>query len=397
MTDARGHYGWFAGGVAAWFCSLGMQSVLFSWLVVGELRASSEWVGLAQTTTMLPALFLLLVGGTTADRNDPRRLLVGLHVAAAVPVVLLALGVAAGRAGLVALLVYGLASGSIAAFVMPARDTLLSRVAGDDMMRAVTGMTAVQFGAQATGTLAAALARWTGSAPMLLAQAAVLVVGSVLTARLPPAPPATRPGARASTVRDIAAGLGEVVRTPRLRSPIVLVLAVGLLFVGPFVVVFPLLVRDVYRGGVAELSLVLTLFPVGTILGSLALRARGGIRAKGRAALLGLVAGAAVLGTIGLGLPFAGLVLATLVWGLTGAVFINCSRTLFQEAAPPARRGRVLSVYQLGFMGSAPVGAMTAGFVSSHLGSLDALLVFAGAMAVVAALVWLLTDTARME
>jgi len=326
----HGHdYAWFTGGVASWFGAWGMQSVIFSWLVVGELRAEPEIVGLAQTSTMLPALVLLLVGGAAADRRDPRRMLVVLHALAALPVLLLAASLAAGSLSLSLLIAYGIAIGTVQAFVMPARDTLLSRVAGGDMMRAVSGMTAAQFGAQAAGTLIGGAARWLSSPGMLLIQALFLLVGSKLTQQISAAPPRTThsaPGAQAAW-REIQEGLQEVVRNPRLRGPLTLVLAVGLLFIGPFMVLFPLLVRDFYEGGVGRLSLVLTLFPIGTITGSLVLR-RMGLQRKGRAALLALVGGATALAVVGIGIAFPALIVATFAWGLCGSVFINSSRTI---------------------------------------------------------------------
>jgi hypothetical protein len=139
------------------------------------------------------------------------------------------------------------------------------------------------------------------------------------------------------------------------------------------------------------------MFPLGTIAGSLSLRARGGVRRKGLAALLALTFGAGNLGAIGLGLPFPGMVGATFLWGLAGAVFINCSRILYQEAAPPEHRGRVLSVYQVGFMGGAPAGAIFAGVAGQQLGALSALLLFGAGMLVFVAVSWATTDLARME
>jgi MFS family permease len=387
----------FGLGIASWFGAFGMQGVLFSWLVVGELQARAEWVGIAQTATFAPSLLLLLVGGAAADRADTQRVLVRLHMAAALPPLLLALAVQGGWLRMALLLAYGVAMGTITAFAMPARDTLLYRVAGADMMRAVTGMTAVQFGSQALGTLVAGGARWVGSAPMLLVQALVFLGGALATSRIPPAPPLPRDGARTPALRDIADGLKEVAREPRLRSPIALVMAVGVFFIGPFLVTFPLLVRDHYGGGVAELSLVLMTFPVGTIAGSLAIRARGGIRRKGRAALLALGSGAAMLAIIGSGLPFAGMLAATTLWGLAGAFFINCSRTLVQENAPPAHRARVLSVFQLGFLGGGPVGSLTAGLLAGRVGPLGTLQLCGATMLVFVTLVWLLSSTSRME
>ena len=84
--------------------------------------------------------------------------------------------------------------------------------------------------------------------------------------------------------------------------------------------------------------------------------------------LLALLAAAFFQACLGSGLSFWGFALATYCWGLGGAVFINSSRTIFQEHAPAAFRGRVLAAYQLGFMGGGPIGAFASGFAISVVG-----------------------------
>jgi MFS family permease len=390
------HFAWFSAALSSWFTSFGMQSTLFAWLLVGELGASDEWVGIAQTANMLPSIVLLLVGGAVADRVDPRRMLVVLHLLGSLPVLLLAGAVSAGGLSIPLILTFGVSMGVVTAFSMPARDTLLSRVAGPDMMRAVTTMTAVQFGSQALGALLAGGARWLGSAPMLVVQAAILLSGSFLVRGVPVRAPEPRTGPAPSALHEITEGLRMVMRTPHLRWPVVLVCAVGSLFVGPYLVTFPIIVTQVYDGTVAQLSVVMMMFPLGTIAGSLVIR-RVGMRRKGAAALVALVVGAANLELIALGTGFRLMVAASLAWGMGAAVFINASRTIFQEAAPPTQRGRVLAVYQLGFMGAAPFGAVSAGFLSGQLGPLPTLQIFGLAMLVVVGMVWLGTDTAEIE
>jgi MFS family permease len=171
---------------------------------------------------------------------------------------------------------------------------------------------------------------------------------------------------------------------------------VGFFFVGPYLVTFPIIVTQIYDGTVAQLSLVMMMFPLGTIAGSLVLR-RFGLRRKGLGALLALILGAINLELIALGLSFTVMVAACLVWGMAASVFINASRTIFQEAAPASQRGRVLAVYQLGFMGAAPFGAMSAGFLSGQLGSLGALQLYGFGMFAVVALVWWLTLMPEIE
>jgi MFS family permease len=396
-APAPADFRFFAGGVGSWFAGWGLNGALFAWLVAGELRAPDAWVGIAQSATLWPSLLFLLLGGTLADRVDPRRLLIVLHAVVALPVLLLATGVATHRLSLPALIAYGLCLGTVSAFVMPARDALLSRVAGPDLMHAVTTMTAVQFGSQALGTASAAAARWLGTVPMLGVLALVMVAGSLATRGVPAVAPLVRSGPRVTAGREILEGLQRVARASRLRAPVLLVAAVGLFFIGPFLAVFPVVIVQHYDGDVDRLALVSMLFPLGTILGSLAMRARGGVRRKGRAALIALCVGAVALGAIGQQLPFGGLVALTFTWGLAGAMFINCSRTLFQQHAPPASRGRVLAVFQLGFVGTAPLGSLASGFLSAAIGPFATLQVCALAMMTVVVCSALFTDTVKME
>jgi MFS family permease len=388
-------YPWFAAGVASWFGAWGVQQVTFTWLVVGELGAGAEWVGVVQSSPMLPALVLLPLGGAVADRLDPRRLLVALHAIGALPPLLLAAAVASGRLGVAGLLAYGAYMGAVMAFSIPARDRLLSRVAARNLMRGVTGTTIAQFGAQAAGTFLAGAARWTGAPAMLAVQAGILLFGGLSGTRLPRAEarreprPAARPG-------EITEGLRFVLGSP-LRGILILLCGVGILFLGPFVVVFPLLVRDHYAGGVGQLAQVLMLFPIGTITGSLVLLRRGGIERKGRALLLALAFGGAMLIVIGRGLPFRGFLAATLLWGVGGSVFMNSSRTLFQQAAPSERLARVMAVYQLCVMGAGPLGTLLAGVVAARIGAHATCVAFGAGMLALVAGTALLSGVARLR
>jgi MFS family permease len=387
---------WFGAGIGSWFGGFGIQSVVFAHLLTNELGISAEQLGIAQSINMLPTLALLLIGGAFVDRRDPRRVLVVAHLLSCVPVLLLAWSFAAGELHYWGVIACGIALGIVGSFAMPARDSQLSHVAGSTMLRAVTMMTILQFAAQAVGSLAGGEgAHLIGVFEIMAFQAALLAAGALFTLRIPPSPPMPREVHR-STWHDVADGVRIVARTPELRAPIFLVLAVSACFIGPFMVVFPLMVRDFYQGGARELGWVMAMVPVGTIFGSLAMVALG-VRMRGRAALIALASGAVVLFVIGQGLPFAGMLALTAIWGICGAVFINCSRAMFQEAAPAAHRARALSVYQLCFSGAGPFGMLVAGVASGAIGPLATVQSFAVSMLVVVTAIWTLTTTARMR
>jgi MFS family permease len=375
-----------------------MQSVLFSWLVVGVLHAKAEWVGIAQSAMLLPSLVLILLGGAVADRHDRRTLLIALHLIATLLSASLVAAVASGKLSLSVLLVYALSMGSVQAFVMPARDALLSEVAGPNLMRAVTGLTLTQWGTQALGSLIAGTARWVGTTPALCLHALTILSGVSPLRKLSPAPLHSPISRRQLRPMDVIEGVREVMRSPILPPMFWLVTAVGVLFIGPFMVVFPILVRDYYGGDVAQLALLNMAFPVGTILGSLALLWRGRLRRKGTAQLLALVAGAGCLGVVSLGLPLWGTLAAVGGQGVASAIFTNAGRTVFQEQAPPSHRARVLSVYMFGFMGAAGlIGAPLSGVLVERIGPLATCAAASGAMIAVVACVFMFTNIARVE
>jgi len=389
--DSR--YGWYLAAAATWFGGIGLQQVMLPWLVVGELGASAQWTGVVQMASMLPSLLLVLVGGAVADRRDPRRLLTLLHVLAALPALALGLAFESGRLSIAIVIACAMTIGALNAFSNPARDTLLSDVAGRDVMRAVTGLTIARFASQGVGMLVAGSARWLGTASVLLAQAAIVALGAGLMRRVPSR---ARPPMRRAAPGEYLAGLRFVLRSP-LRAVLALTCGIGFLFSASYNVALPVLVREVYGGGVQDVSLVMLTFPAGTIAGSFVLLSRGGIRRKGRALLFSLaIAAASVIGC-GLGLPFPYVVGAGLVWGLAGAVFLNMGRTLFQVRAPEAERGRVLAVNQLGFMAAGPIGALLSGLVAGELGPRTALVAFGAGMLALVALVTLASDVVRME
>ena len=57
------------------------------------------------------------------------------------------------------------------------------------------------------------------------------------------------------------------------------------------------------------------------------------------------------------------MVVALVAWGLNMGVTSTLARTIVQESAPSEFRARVMSVYSLGLLGSAPIGAVVLGLI----------------------------------
>jgi len=390
-------YRWFLAGNSCWFGAWGMQQVLLSAMVVIELRADPAWVGTVQMAQTLPALLFLLLAGSIADRFERRRTLVAVHLGAAGVSGLMALLVASQRLDLGWLVIYAMLWGSLLALQLPSRESILFDVGSAHLSRAVTGSTLAQFVFQAAGNRLAGTAALLGTAPLLGIQAGLLLFGMWPTSRLPQSrAPATR--AARSTLHEIREGLAEVSSSERLLPLTVLICANGLLFLGPFFVLCPLIVRDVYARGIDSLAIMIMMFPLGTIAGSiLLLLLRAGVTRRGRALLLGLLGGGLALVGIGSGPPFPLMLGLVFTWGLCGSLFVNMGRALFLEAAPASHRARVLSVYALGLLGMSPLSSLGSGLLAGWLGPQTGCLMAGCAMVLVIAGTWTLSAVPRFD
>lgn len=372
----------YLGGQASWFVSLGIQFVLFPYLVANVLGETAAKVGIAQMSLMAPAIFFMLLGGAAADHADARRILVRIHLLAALPPFALAVLYETGHLNYALLIAYALAMGTLSAFAMPTRDSALSRIARSDIQRAVTMAMGVQLGAQLVGMLIAAAAGFTGTPALLVFQAAVVLGGAWATARLDPLPP-VRSGAGESRLKQIADGIASARRSAIVMPVIAATFAVGLFYIGSFMVVLPLMVRDIYGGGASALGIVNISFWGGTIVATFALLRAGHIARRGRAMMAALTAGLAVLALFSIDAPFYAVCVLSFVWGLGAGTTMTMGRTIVQIAAPDSHRARILALYQLGFSGGAPIGSLAMGFLVGSLGVRHAVFVPVAAMAIV--------------
>ena len=147
---------WYVGGHGFYFMSQGIQAVMFPYLVTFYLQMPAHMVGIGQMFAMLPMFGLVLFGGMSADRAELRMHLIRLQCIATLPMLVLTAFLIEKQSLTFTWLVSCVtAVGCAGAFIMPARDSLLSRVAHrtphGDLQKAVTASTGSQFGSQFIG------------------------------------------------------------------------------------------------------------------------------------------------------------------------------------------------------------------------------------------------------
>lgn len=404
MQRTEGQLGWYMGGQASWFISLGMQFVLFPHLVANVLHEPAFFVGLAQMCLQIPALLLMLVGGLTAERSDCRTILIRVHLIAALPALGLGYALLQGLLAYEILILYALTMGTLGAFAIPARDSSLSRLGGQDIQRIVTIAMGVQLSGQLLGMLSVQLIPFLSAyfgledlnavSLFLHVQALVMVLGGMAVFQLRPMPSLHEPSG-ATRGSDILDGLREVWHSPSIFPVIVLITAIGLLYVGSFMVLMPLMVRDIYGGGVSQLSAANLSFWGGTILATVTLLRFGHVEARGKVLVASVGSGAIILALFSLPISFWMFCALSFLWGIGAGTTMTITRTIVQSEARPTHRARVLSIYQLGMMGGGPIGSFAMGGLIGLTGLANAVLLPAIVMAGI--LAWLCTRTALLS
>ncbi|MCZ6887393.1 MAG: MFS transporter [Gammaproteobacteria bacterium] len=362
---------WYLASSCAFLVPGGIQQVLFPWLIAVYLMESADRLGLAQMASALPSLLLILFGGVIGDRYDQRRILMVIHVLAGLPPLAMAWAITQGALTYSTLIVYALVAGVFGAFSQPARDALLNHVAGREIQRTVTLVVMLGFGVQIVGFAFASFADTVGPAVLMGLQGTVMIIGAAAIARIPPLAPRGHVEAQ-NPFRAIAEGVRYVIRSPSIMPAVFLTFGMGVFYSGVYIVLLPLLLRDVYIGGSTEISLAFASFMVGTVIMTMLLMRAGGSSRPGRAMILGVAVGTVALLPLLTAPPIWLLYLTIFFWGMSAGVTMAMGRSIVQAEAVTSHRARIMSVYSMGMMGGMPIGSLTMGYAIEYFGPIRA-------------------------
>jgi len=352
--------------------ALAMQQLLLSWILIGILELPATQVGLIQALIGFPGIFVLLMGGAVADRADPRNLLIGVYIIAPVfPVFLIAMDFG-GWFAVWSVIVWGFGMGLVQSYSMPAQQAILNRVSGDHVQKSVTAATAAGFVVQVIGLGLAGQIDRLGISPVLFVQGLVIALAAWAMTRVSKVTNES-PRLRESTLRGIADGLRATYRNRVIFNVLAINFASSIFNAGAMMTVLPFIVKRVYQGDALTLSALMAVFFGGAALSNAILLRFMPLLRPGRLFLVMQLSRVVVLYVVYLRPDWWLLVLAVFFWGLNMGVTSNLPRTIVQESAEPAFRGRILSVFSVSMVGSAPIGAVVLGWLIENVGTLNAL------------------------
>ncbi len=350
-----------------------MQQLLLSWLLIGILQLPATQVGMIQAATGVPGIFLMLLGGARADGRDPRDLLIKVYAVAPLLPVFLIFIVGLQQLHIWSVLLWGLGMSVVISYSSPAQQAILNDVAGTHVQRAVSATTALGFLVQILGLSVAGTMDSLGLIPVLSFQAICIAFGALAVRRLPPQEVEVQQSKQA-TWKVIGAGLKAVYREKVIFHTLIINFVSSIFNAGAFMTVFPFIVKRIYEGDAFLLSMMMVIFYAGAALSNFLMFRLMPLQKPGKVFLIMQLSRLLILGLLWIQPAFWLFALASIAWGLNMGVTMTLARSIVQEMAASEYRARIMSVYSLGLLGSAPIGALMLGWIIETFGTLNALI-----------------------
>jgi MFS family permease len=338
--------------------------------LIYHITNSPLQLGLAAAIRGIPLFLFGIVAGALADRSGRKTQLIVAQVTNAVLNIILATLVLTNRVQPWHVYVTGFLAGTVQAFQNPARQTLVSDIAGPrHLINALALNSMALNSSRAVGpAFAGLLIATVGVHGSYYVQAFMFLIATMWTIqmRIPERSPESARVAREPLFQSIKGGFAYVRTNRNIRTQ--LILALGPLTLGmPFINMMPIFARDVLHGGAQLQGFLLSAFGIGSLLGALVVASIPRQNAHALPAVIGAV-------VFSIALFFFGLshwIWLSLACAFISGVFMTTYQTqdqaLLQLSAPRHIRGRVMSFY-LTNRATVPIGTMLAGALAHYLG-----------------------------
>jgi MFS family permease len=343
-----------------------MQQVGISWLVF-RLTGSAFSLGLIGFASQIPTFLLAPTAGVLTDRWDRHRTLLVTQVLAMLQATVLTILVwneAIEVWGLVAL---SAVLGMINAFDMPTRQAFLVDMVPrrGDLANAIAINSSMVNVSRLVGPSVAGLLIALGgeiSCFLFNAVSYVAVIGALVAMRDLP-----ERGKRVMQPvwKGMTEGIVYAFGFAPIRALLLLVALVSMMAM-PMSILLPVFASKLLRGGPSLLGLMTGATGVGALSSAIYLASRRQVLGLGKL----ISAAAVVLGLSMIGFSLSRSVPLSLamlvVTGFCTIFQMAASNTLLQTIVDEDKRGRVMSLYVMAFVGAAPFGSLLAGTIADH-------------------------------
>ena len=368
----------FFGGQFVSLIGTWMQQVAQAWLVL-KLTNSSLMLGVVSFAGYMPIVLVALFAGVVVDHVDRRRLILAAQTLLMTSAFVLAALTWAGAVRVEYVIILAALNGLVSSFDMPGRQAfVVEMVSREDLPNAIAMNSMIFNGARMVGPAFAGMSiAVIGVAGCFLLNGIsyLAVIWSLLEMRLP------RREAKkfgAMMMRQVRLGLSYVWRhRPTLWLLVLVAINMGLGM--QYSVLIPLFARDLLHSGARGYGFLMAAQGLGAVLSAIVMNSRPSTpRSLRQNLVFGVFCMALAVAVFGLSRWMSLSLVAQMFIGVGLMNHMVTTNTLLQMFVSDDLRGRVMSIYTLSFIGTAPLGSLMVGFVGEHLSPRTAVMFCAG-------------------
>jgi MFS family permease len=363
------NYRLFFGGQSLSLIGTWIQRIATPWLVY-HITDSAFLLGIVGFAGQLPTFLIAPFAGVLTDRRNRYHILIITQVAAMVQALLLALLYFTGKIQVWHIVVLSIFLGIINAFDVPARQSFLVEMVDkkEDLGNAIALNSTMVNGARLLGpSIAGLLISFTGEGICFLINGLsyLFVIGSLLLMTVAPRKAKSHDK---NVLKELKEGFSYAFGWAPIRY-IILLLALIALMGMPYTILAPVFAKEVLHGGSHTFGFLMGASGLGALIGALYLASRKD--ASGIVRIVPVAAGIFGLGLISFSLSrFLPLSLVMMmIIGLGMMLQMASSNTILQTIVDDDKRGRIMSIYTMAFIGTAPFGSFMAGSLAKLIGA----------------------------
>ena len=345
-----------------------VQNIAMGWLLY-RLTGSALLLGTVAFAQQIPSLFIMPFAGVLADRFNRRKVIIISQAAAMVVAFVLAFVVLLDVVTVPMIITLAAVNGTILAFDTPFRNSFVPDMITNraDLGNAIALNSSLYNLARFIGPpIGGVLIALVGEGWCFFINGVSFIAVLVCLFAMKVNKQKARK-VKGSILRELKEGISYAVGERPLRYLLTLVM-LSSFFGLPFQALLPVFAADVLEGGSELLGLLTGALGFGALSGAFYLAARKQVHTIPVTTFR-----TALIFAIGLGIfalsPIR--VLSFIMMAATGfgmIVHFNSTNALIQTISDEDKRGRVVALYSLSFMGITPLGSLAAGWVSEYIG-----------------------------
>lgn len=357
------------------------------WLVY-ELTKSAMWLGIVGFSSQIPSFILAPFGGVLVDKFNNHKILIITQVLAMLQSLLLAALALTGTINIWQIIFLSLFQGLINALDAPARQAFVTEMVEkkDDLASAIALNSSLVNGGRLVGPAIAGIiiARLGASYCFLIDGLSYIgVIAALLAMRLKLKKKVAYKG---NALERIKEGFIYAFGFPPIRA-VLLLLALFSLMAMPYVTLTPIFATEILQGDANTLGWLMAASGVGALVGGIYLSTRPTVIGLGRViALAPIIFGIAIIAFALSRVLWFSLIMSALA-GLGSILQISSSNTVIQTIVDDDKRGRVMSLFTMSFLGVVPFGNLLGGVLADRIGA-PKTLILGGVFCILGALVF---------